>query len=77
MQTFFTGEFQVTKDYYVYILSNKHHTVFYTGVTNDIARRLFEHKNGQGGVFTSKYHLKELLYCEHFLHVENAIARDV
>lgn len=41
--------------YAVYIMSNAHHTVFYVGVTSDLEGRVWQHKHGEGGVFTSKY----------------------
>ena len=43
--------------YYVYILSNQTNTVLYIGVTNDLHRRLYEHKSGQINGFTQKYHI--------------------
>jgi putative endonuclease len=54
----------VDKQYYVCILTNKHHTVLYTGVTNDLERRVYEHRSGQGGGFTSRYNVKKLVYYE-------------
>lgn len=62
--------------YYVYILSNKHHTVFYTGVTNNIARRTYQHKNKVNKGFTSKYNCDQLLYYEEFSFIKDAIARE-
>jgi putative endonuclease len=54
----------VGKQYCVYIMTNAHHTVLYTGVTNDLARRVYEHKNGSGGIFTKKYNVQKLVYYE-------------
>ena len=61
--------------FYVYILANSAHTVFYTGVTNDLDRRLWQHKRKEGK-FTSKYNCDSLLYYEHFTDIRNAIARE-
>lgn len=62
--------------YYVYIMSNKSHNVFYIGVTNNIRRRVFEHKSGEGSVFTSKYNLTFLLYYEKSGDINQAIKRE-
>ena len=64
------------KNYYVYIMSNARNTVLYTGVTNDILRRVGEHKEVIGNSFTSKYHIHKLVYYELFDNVEVAIARE-
>ena len=47
---------------FIYIMSNKNITTFYIGVTNDLERRVKEHKNGNGSEFTSKYKLTHLVY---------------
>jgi len=62
--------------YYVYILTNANHTVLYTGVTNDIVRRIFEHKKKIIKGFTSKYNVDKLVYFEVFDFVDLAIARE-
>ena len=64
------------KYYYVYIMTNKNNTVLYTGVTNDLLRRVSEHKNKLIKGFTAKYNLDKLIYFEHFNEVEKAIARE-
>ena len=64
------------KRYYVYILTNRNNHVLYTGVTNNLARRIFEHKNGAGDTFTSKYNLHKLVYFEETNNVESAILRE-
>jgi len=51
-------------DYCVYIITNKSNTVLYTGVTNNLLRRVSEHKAGKGGKFTSKYKITKLVYYE-------------
>jgi len=62
--------------YSVYILSNKHHTVFYTGVTSNLESRVFQHKTAEGGAFTSTYNCHCLLYYEDYNDIRNAIARE-
>jgi putative endonuclease len=62
--------------FYVYILTNARRTVLYTGVTNDLARRVWQHRNGQGSSFTAKYHCCELVFFEIFKDAYNAIARE-
>jgi len=61
---------------YVYILSNFKRKATYIGVTNDIERRVLEHKAGIGSVHTSKYQLKFLMYFETYPHISDAIARE-
>ena len=63
------------KNYYVYIMSNKSKTI-YIGVTNDLARRIYEHKNKMIDGFTKKYNLTMLIYFEVFNSVEDAIRRE-
>lgn len=62
--------------YFVYIMTNKHNTVLYTGVTNNLQRRILEHKEGRGGVFTKKYNAHKLVYYELSNDVNIAIARE-
>ncbi|NVO01927.1 MAG: GIY-YIG nuclease family protein [Bacteroidetes bacterium] len=62
--------------YYVYILTNANHNVLYIGVTNDIIRRCFEHKQRRVKGFTQKYHVSKLIYFERFDFIDNAIARE-
>ncbi|HEY2981524.1 MAG TPA: GIY-YIG nuclease family protein [Anaerolineales bacterium] len=66
----------VDKEYWVYILANAHHTVLYTGVTNDLKRRVSDHKNGMGGVFTRKYNVHKLVYYEAGSDINVAISRE-
>ncbi len=61
---------------YVYILSNKNRTVLYIGVTNDLERRMAEHKNGIGSSFTKKYNAHELLFYEIHNDITQAITRE-
>ncbi|MEW6093329.1 MAG: GIY-YIG nuclease family protein [Chloroflexota bacterium] len=64
------------KEYFVYIMTNKHNTVLYTGVTNDLMRRVWEHKEGFGSIFTSRYRVNKLVYYESYEDVNLAIARE-
>ena len=61
--------------YYVYIMASRSR-VLYTGVTNDLARRVHEHKRGLIPGFASKYRVTRLVYSEEFLDVHDAIARE-
>ena len=54
----------MTRQYYVYIMTNPRKTVLYTGVTNDLVRRAWQHRNAQGGGFTAKYRCSELVLYE-------------
>lgn len=62
--------------YYTYILTNKKNGTFYTGVTNNLQRRVFEHKEGNIKGFTQKYKLKMLVYYESYEDVRDAISRE-
>lgn len=53
-----------SKQYFVYIMTNAHNTVLYTGVTNNLQRRVVEHRTGKGGTFTKKYNVNKLVYYE-------------
>lgn len=64
------------KQSYVYILANKHNTVLYTGVTRDLKRRIYEHKQKFVKSFTSKYNVDKLVYYEVFDDIYNAITRE-
>ncbi len=61
--------------YYVYIMASRSR-VLYTGVTNDLARRVHEHKQGLIPGFTSKYRTTRLVYSEEFADIRDAIARE-
>ena len=52
------------KRFYVYIMTNKYNTVLYTGVTNDLDRRVFEHKHKLAKGFTKKYNIEKLVYLD-------------
>ncbi len=64
------------KQYYVYIATNQRNTVFYTGVTNGLYRRMFEHKNKLVKGFTKKYNIDKLVYYEVFTSPQEAIAAE-
>ncbi len=64
------------KNYYVYIATNKFNTVFYTGVTNELERRMFQHANKLNGGFTAKYNINKLIYYEIFPNSVDAITRE-
>ena len=67
-----------THNYFVYIPSNKNKTVLYIGVTNDLKKRLYEHKHSKEDThcFTKKYNYYYLLYYEQFQDVNQAIGRE-
>ena len=62
--------------FYVYILTNINHTTLYIGMTNNLKRRLIQHKNGNKTGFTAKYNLNKLVYFETTKYVLNAIERE-
>ena len=64
------------KQGYVYIMTNKNNTSFYIGVTNNIVRRVWEHKNGIIEGFTKRYKLHKLVYLEQMDLLTDAIARE-
>ena len=64
------------KNYYVYMMTNKSDNVLYTGVTNDLERRDYEHKNGSFPGFTSRYKVTKLVYFEQYADIKEAIARE-
>lgn len=64
------------RQYCVYILTNARHTVLYTGVTNDLHRRILEHRSGEGSRFTRAYRLTQLVYIECGDDIRTAIARE-
>ena len=63
--------------YYVYILTNEMGNVLYTGVTNDLIKRVYEHKHHlDKGSFTARYNVEKLVYFEVTSDIESAIARE-
>ena len=63
----------MAREYYVYIATNKYNTVFYTGVTNNIIRRMEEHKQKLVKGFTRKYNVNKLIFAEFFPTAIDAI----
>ena len=66
-------------NYFVYITTNLNKTVLYTGVTNDLERRIWEHKEGvkrREKSFTARYNCTHLIYYEHFDYIQDAIDRE-
>jgi putative endonuclease len=61
--------------YFVYIVTNRTRTL-YVGVTNDLPRRIYEHRSGEIPGFTSKYKIHRLVYFEDFVDIRQAIARE-
>jgi len=61
---------------YVYILTNKYRTTFYIGVTDNINKRIVDHSEKRGSIFTSKYNITDLIYFEEYLDINQAIKRE-
>lgn len=61
---------------YIYIMTNKSQRVLYTGVTSDLRKRVYQHKESSVPGFTRKYNVKELVYFEVFDDIRDAIARE-
>lgn len=66
----------MVKTGYIYIISNMNRTTLYIGVTNNIKRRILEHKAGVGSAFAKRYQLTDLLYWERIHGMSKAIARE-
>ena len=64
------------RTYYVYILASKRNGTLYIGVTNDLIRRIYEHKNDMTEGFTKRYRIHRLVYYEEFNNVNDAITRE-
>ena len=64
------------RDGYIYLMANKRNTVIYTGVTGDLRKRVYEHREGLVDGFTKKYNVKKLVYYEIADDIESAIARE-
>ena len=66
----------MSKKAYTYILTNKNKTTLYVGVTNDLERRIIEHKTKKNSGFTAKYNLDLLAYYETHHNISDAIHRE-
>lgn len=64
------------KKFFVYILASDRNGTLYIGMTSNLIKRVFEHKNEMAKGFTKKYHVKNLVYFEAFEDAENAIIRE-
>ena len=63
-------------NYFVYLISNWNNRVLYVGLTNNLARRIYEHKNKLIDGFTKKYNINKLIYYEHMTDINSAIRRE-
>ena len=66
----------MSKTYYIYLMSNWNNNVLYTGVTNNLERRVYQHKNKLIKGFTEKYNVNKLVYFEQTTDVDAAITRE-
>ncbi|MDH5722295.1 MAG: GIY-YIG nuclease family protein [Alphaproteobacteria bacterium] len=64
------------KSYHVYMITNYTNAVLYIGITGDLEKRIYEHKYGLYEGFSKKYNVNKLVYCEEFMDVNEAIARE-
>jgi putative endonuclease len=64
------------RKYCVYIMTNAYNNVLYVGVTNNLQRRVLEHKSGKGGVFTKRYNINKLVYFEVTSQIQEVIFRE-
>ena len=70
------GDKTMEKRSFIYIMTNVNNTTLYVGVTNDIVRRVYEHRNKMIQGFTSKYNITKLVYYEVFNEISDAIVRE-
>ena len=68
--------FKTTHQYYIYILASQKNGTLYIGVTNDLERRVLEHKQKRNEGFSSKYNVNMLVYFESFQYINDAILRE-
>ncbi|MCL4354557.1 GIY-YIG nuclease family protein [Patescibacteria group bacterium] len=64
------------RNYFVYILTNRTNKVLYTGITNNLQKRIYEHKNKLIEGFTKKYNVNRLVYFDEFINVNDAISAE-
>ena len=67
---------RMSQPYYVYIMTNEHDSVLYAGITSDLKKRVYEHREKLVAGFTKKYNVSKLVYYEMFMDPENAIRRE-
>jgi len=65
-----------SREYYVYIMTSPHNTAIYVGVTNDLLRRVIEHKQKVTKGFTEKYNISKLVYYEEYEYIQDALDRE-
>ena len=63
-------------NFWIYIVTNRNHSVLYVGVTNKLSRRTWQHREGSGDGFAAHYQCKKLIYYEHYREIRDAIARE-
>ncbi|MDA3780077.1 MAG: GIY-YIG nuclease family protein [Bacteroidales bacterium] len=63
-------------NYYIYLMTNTNNKVLYIGVTNNLKRRVSEHKTCVNDGFTKRYNIHKLIYFEHFTSINSAIKRE-
>jgi putative endonuclease len=68
--------FMQNRQSYIYILTNKYNKVLYTGVTSDLKKRIWEHREKLADGFTKRYNVTKLVYYEVFADIRDAIARE-
>lgn len=66
----------MSKQYFIYILTNKSHVSLYTGITSDLQKRIYQHKNKLIDGYTKQYNCSKLVYYEVYEDPENAISRE-
>ena len=76
MRARFRAKQSMNHQYYVYLMTNRNNTVIYTGVTNDLKRRVYEHKEKLIDGFTKKYSVNKLVYFESTNDINSAIHRE-
>jgi putative endonuclease len=67
---------RIAYNFYVYMMTNKGKNVLYTGVTNDLQKRLWQHRNSNGKSFTKRYNCDRLVYFEWYQDIRQAIDRE-
>lgn len=76
LRAYWIHSLEMSKQYFIYIMTNRTNTVLYTGVTNDLKRRVYEHREKLADGFTRQYNIKKLVYYEMTESIESAILRE-